>query len=448
MPMNPIQFKCSGAHYFTLDRLNEFQGELKKRTKKDIDKIKKSIIKHGFVAPFFYFVKDGKNFVLDGHGRLQACRELISDGIFFEGAFPCVEIKIDTEDEAKEILLKINSQYGKMTKESIVEFIGDIDIPENWNIGVIVGKSGTGKTTIAKKLFGDYIYNPKYTDEPIIDNFPKNKSMEEISSILNSVGFSSIPSWLKPYSVLSNGEKMRVDLAMAIMQDQEIIIFDEFTSVVDREVAQVGSFSLQKKIRKDNKKFIAVTCHFDILEWLNPDWIFNTDKMEFELPRGRLCRPKIKIDIVETKGNWKYFSKYHYLNHDFSPIAATEYTGYINNNPCCFIAWRFTSHPKIKIKRVTRLVVLPDYQGIGIAQRLLTETAKIESKKHNKHKLDIVTSNVFFAKNIQKNKNFFLNAVHNPKKTSKSLKPSLKKTVANNRKTYSFRFCEITNGNL
>ena len=126
--MNPIQFKCSGDHYFTLDNLFEFQGELKKRTKKDIDKIKKSIKKHGFVAPFFYFVKDGKNFVLDGHGRLQACRELISDGIFFEGAFPCVEIKIDTEEEAKEILLKINSQYGKMTKESIIDFIGDIDM--------------------------------------------------------------------------------------------------------------------------------------------------------------------------------------------------------------------------------------------------------------------------------------------------------------------------------
>lgn len=126
--MNPIQFRCSGDHYFTLDRLSEFQGELKKRTKKDVEKIKKSILKHGFVAPFFYFVKDGKNFVLDGHGRLQACRELISDGIFFEGAFPCVEIKIGTEEEAKEILLKINSKYGKMTKESILDFIGDIDM--------------------------------------------------------------------------------------------------------------------------------------------------------------------------------------------------------------------------------------------------------------------------------------------------------------------------------
>ena len=354
------------------------------------------------------------------------------------------EISVEKDIKDSFRVAQIRKTYGIDGKKVKETFYGNIEIPENWNIGVIVGKSGTGKTTIAKKLFGDYIYNPKYTDEPIIDNFPKNKSMEEISSILNSVGFSSIPSWLKPYSVLSNGEKMRVDLAMAIMQEREIIIFDEYTSVVDREVAKIGSFSLEKKIRKDNKKFIAVTCHFDILEWLEPDWVFNTDTMGFELPRGKLRRPKIKIDIIETKGNWKYFKKYHYLSREFSQIGATEYTGYVNNKPCCFIAWRFYPHPKIKIKRVTRLVVLPDYQGIGIAQRLLTETAKIESKKHNKHKLFM--SNAFFAKNIQKNKNFCLSAIANPKKISKTAKADLKRTMASNRKTFSFVFCGNTNG--
>ena len=361
-----------------------------------------------------------------------------------------MKFEINVENNIKDSfrVAQIRKTYGIDEQKITETFSGNIEIPENWNIGVIVGKSGTGKTTIAKKLFGDYIYNPKYTDDPIIDNFPKNKSMEEISSNLNSVGFSSIPSWLKPYSVLSNGEKMRVDLAMAIIQDKEMIIFDEYTSVVDREVAQIGSFSLQKKIRRDNKKFIAVTCHFDVLEWLEPDWIFNTNKMEFELPRGFLRRPKIKIDIAETKGNWKYFSKYHYLNHEFSPIGATEYTGYINNSPCCFIAWRFVHHHKIKMKRVTRLVVLPDYQGIGIAQKLLTETAKIESKKHNKHKLFIITSNIFFAKNIQKNKNFVLARINNPKKLSKTTMTSLKKTIANNRRTFSFKFCENANGKI
>lgn len=160
-------------------------------------------------------------------------------------------------------------------------FSGNIDLPENWQIGLIVGKSGTGKTTIARELFLDaYITNFEYSAESIIDDMP-GKSIEQIAKTFNAVGFSSPPSWLKPYSVLSNGEKMRVDLARAILSDNDLFVFDEFTSVVDRQVAKVGSFAMQKAIRKTDKKFIAVGCHYDIQDWLLPDWIFCTDDMTF-----------------------------------------------------------------------------------------------------------------------------------------------------------------------
>lgn len=79
---------------------------------------------------------------------------------------------------------------------------------------------------------------------------------------------------------------MRCDLARAILSEKELFVFDEFTSVVDRNVAKIGSLAMQKAIRQsDNKKqFIAVTCHFDVIEWLQPDWIFNTNDMTFSLP--------------------------------------------------------------------------------------------------------------------------------------------------------------------
>jgi ABC-type Mn2+/Zn2+ transport system ATPase subunit len=185
---------------------------------------------------------------------------------------------------------RVASVIGKfdLQSESIVEhFIGNIDIPKDWQIGLIVGKSGTGKTTIAKQLFPDsYVTNYKYEAETILDDMPKSCSVEQITSAFNSVGFSSPPSWLKPYSVLSNGEKMRVDLARAILEDEEMFVFDEFTSVVDRNVAQIGSFAMQKAIRKTSKRFIAVTCHFDVQDWLLPDWVFNTDTMTFEDLQG------------------------------------------------------------------------------------------------------------------------------------------------------------------
>lgn len=163
-------------------------------------------------------------------------------------------------------------------------FQGKIDLEnKEWNVGLIVGNSGTGKTTIAKQLFGENIIQeyPFNRDNSIIDDMPKNKSVEEITQIFNKVGFSSPPSWLKPYEVLSNGEKMRVELAYNLLSDNELTCFDEFTSVVDRNVAKITSTCIQKTIRKLDKKFIAVGCHFDIIDWLEPDWIFDTNSMQF-----------------------------------------------------------------------------------------------------------------------------------------------------------------------
>lgn len=161
-------------------------------------------------------------------------------------------------------------------------FIGNIDIEgKDWNIGLIVGGSGTGKSTIAKEVFGDHFVEYDYRSASVIDDMPKGKSIKEITKAFTSVGFASPPSWLKPYNVLSNGEKMRCDLANCILQEKEIIIFDEFTSVVNREVAKTGSYAISKAVRKLGNKFIAVACHSDIIEWLEPDWIYNTDEQRF-----------------------------------------------------------------------------------------------------------------------------------------------------------------------
>lgn len=189
-------------------------------------------------------------------------------------------------------------------------FKGSIDLPQNWQIGLIVGNSGTGKTTIAKSLFPDaYIERFAYNKECFLDDFPRVAKMQDICKTLNSVGFSSPPSWLKPYAVLSNGEKMRCDLARAILSEKELFVFDEFTSVVDRNVAKIGSLAMQKAIRQsDNKKqFIAVTCHFDVIEWLQPDWIFNTNDMTFSLSSKKKDQTSLyqytKYKQHKTSGN-------------------------------------------------------------------------------------------------------------------------------------------------
>ncbi len=292
---------------------------------------------------------------------------------------------------------RVASVIGKfdLQSENIVEhFKGDIDIPDNWQIGLIVGKSGTGKTTIAKQLFEDaYITSYEYTAETVLDDMPKECSVEQITSAFNSVGFSSPPSWLKPYSVLSNGQKMRVDLARAILEKNELFVFDEFTSVVDRNVAQIGSFAMQKAIRKTNKKFIAVTCHFDVQDWLLPDWVFNTDTMTFQSFEGqKKNRPEIKFEIFNygDKSIWKMFAKHHYLSHSHNN-AANVFIATVNDEIAGFLSVLPFPHPKLKnYKKVHRLVILPDYQGAGIGIRFLEEIGNIY--KRDKFRYSIVTS--------------------------------------------------------
>jgi len=302
---------------------------------------------------------------------------------------------------------RVSSIIGRfdLLSENVEErFFGNIELPKKWQIGLIVGKSGTGKTTIAKQLFQDaYITNFNYIAESILDDMPKECSIEQITSAFNSVGFSSPPSWLKPYSVLSNGQKMRVDLARAILEPQKFFVFDEFTSVVDRNVAQIGSFAMQKAIRKTEKQFIAVSCHFDVQDWLLPDWVFNTDTMTFQSFEGqKKNRPEIKFEIFQTadKSVWKMFAKYHYLSHTHNN-AANVYLAFINDELAGFLSVLHLPNIDKTIKKVHRLVILPDYQGAGFGIKFLNEIGKIY--KEEKWRFTIVTSSPSLINTLKRN---------------------------------------------
>lgn len=243
----------------------------------------------------------------------------------------------------------------------------DLNLPESWHVGLIVGPSGSGKTTIAREVFGDHLCGTWEwpAEKSILDGFPDAMSIKEIVALLSSVGFSSPPSWLRPFHVLSNGEQFRVNLARALAEMSDLAVVDEFSSVVDRTVAQIGSAAIAKTVRRRKQQFIAVSCHYDIIEWLEPDWIYQPHLNE--LTRGCQRRPPIKLEIKRTHYSvWRLFRKHHYLDTDLHR-GAICFCAFWKGMPVAFSATLHMPHPRSRnLKREHRLVCLPDYQGVGI----------------------------------------------------------------------------------
>ena len=122
-----IKIKCETKDVLDFSAITDFQGNLKARDDADFEKIERSIKKHGFSFPFFIWKKGKINYCLDGHGRLGALQRLVAEGETIP-PLPVVYVKCKDENEAKEILLKLNSQYGRMTADSVREFLGDLKI--------------------------------------------------------------------------------------------------------------------------------------------------------------------------------------------------------------------------------------------------------------------------------------------------------------------------------
>jgi ABC-type lipoprotein export system ATPase subunit/GNAT superfamily N-acetyltransferase len=259
-------------------------------------------------------------------------------------------------------------------EESNVIIDNNIKVDEfDWNIGVIYGGSGTGKSTLLK-TFGE-IAQPIFDNEKsLISNFDW-MTPEEATHLLSAMGLSSVPCWLRPHATLSNGEQYRANLAYCVAKAKEndVILIDEYTSVVDRDVAKAMSNALQKFVRREKKKIILASCHFDIMEWLNPDWIYSPNKRRVERPDClRLTRPKIKLEIFRCRyETWKIFKQHHYLSEDLNP-ACFSYVMLWNDKPVSFMAiLPFPGVGDAKTRRISRIVTLPDYQGLGIGKALV-----------------------------------------------------------------------------
>lgn len=154
---------------------------------------------------------------------------------------PAVDLVVESEISRSMRARQVEALFDVPPQEKCrLHWKGEIPLDAKpWQVGLIVGPSGCGKSSVARHVFGP-AYHPslKWGAPSVIDDFDPALSIADIGAACSSVGFNTIPAWLRPYEVLSNGEKFRVEMARRLLESKGLIVVDEFTSVVDRQVAQ------------------------------------------------------------------------------------------------------------------------------------------------------------------------------------------------------------------
>lgn len=243
------------------------------------------------------------------------------------------------------------------------------EMPKDFQIGVITGPSGSGKSSLLRefnRIEKSVEWDPT---KAVVDHFDDfETSMDRFgASALNSV-----PDLLKPYHTLSTGQKARADLAR-LLEDNATI--DEFSSTVDRNVAKAMATAIGKYIRRNNiKNVLIVSCHNDFLEYLKPDWTYDTGSKK--LLTGRLAypsEPNLQLQARKSsKDAWQLFKDHHYLDAKLPPSVVDCYTYYWEDKLVGFVAINVFPHGTLKgCMNISRMVVLPEYQGLGFGSKIL-----------------------------------------------------------------------------
>lgn len=324
------------------------------------------------------------------------------------------------------------------------------DIKTDFNVGLIIGASGSGKTTLALQMFGEAVFETLLDlSRPVIEQFDKSMSYEDCVNALTGIGLSQVACWIKPAGALSNGQKARAEAALQMCSGKEFIAMDEFTSVVDRDVAKAMAFCVQRFARKQKKRIVLISCHYDVFEWLNPDWVIDCNKETFLDRRleslGYKRTETIKFEIAECKrDSWHRFSKYHYLS-DKLPGGHIETFGiYLDGRQIGFQCFaNYVPHRKgtKKIMHSNRTVVHPDYVGFGLGMKVIDATS--HEMKRRGYDVQAKFSSVPIYQSMSKNPLWRLSTVSNnvhssQKEVGKNMSRNTGFRVAV--RTYSFKF--------
>ena len=271
---------------------------------------------------------------------------------------------------------------------SYIKNITNIYIPDDFDILYITGDSGCGKTTILSNLkeqMPDSCDVAEVFDrnESVLDLMRLHKKLDEGVAIglLTSVGLSDITVWLTPYKYLSDSERARFDVAYRYLKS-DFVVVDEFLSTLDRKTAKSVSYSIQKFVRKNNKRLVVATAHDDLVDYLLPSHIIygKSYPSRFKLIRKQYQEYK---NIILDSCEFKYGNNYDYNQCQLAELHYRgKFTGGTKEYLFCFhddeiiglLVSIYNMHNGGR--RIARLVVHPSFRGVGIGSELVRRYIK------------------------------------------------------------------------
>jgi GNAT superfamily N-acetyltransferase len=194
-------------------------------------------------------------------------------------------------------------------------------------------------------------------------------------------GARQVPTWLRPYFALSNGEKFRADLARLICEAPEHAVVDEFTSVVDRQIAKFGALAFQKAWRAAGQ-VVLLTC--------TTTWSIGSSPIGCSTRQGQLLEggpsatARVRLSTIgQTDGRyWPLFEPHHYLKLP-RMIGCAYYVGTVDGELACHMGVSTKNKGKgvgAVEARACRLVVMPEWQGAGVGLRFLNEICEMQMR--------------------------------------------------------------------
>lgn len=259
--------------------------------------------------------------------------------------------------------------------------ICDIDIPDDYSVIFITGESGSGKSTIAREMFGDKIINLPEKQLYLL-NGESLEQQKTCIKILGECGITDALQFVSLPSQLSDSQKERAKIAYQIMLGEKIIVVDEFLSTLDRKTAKSVAYCIQKAIRREGKKLIAVTAHEDIEEFLMPDYTIRGESFpsKFTIKKNNYNKKENPF-VNEIK--YHYGDKYEYRDCDLGLLHYKgKYTGgtkeflFATINSKIVAVLVSTYNRATGGRRISRVVVHPSYRGVGIGKEIVIKYLK------------------------------------------------------------------------